>query len=421
MTKKFIPALLRAMSTSAHAAVAIVVVVAAQTQFVTSASAQRSGAVPATCSINAGNSTMTCTTTVSLTGVTGSFAGGALTLSGSGPQGPVCSGLLTATPSTVPVNVATAVTLTACAQSTDRASFDYRWVSPATAGNSIGAGSVTATLAATQSAAYSVDVCATSAATALCTRVSATVTAAGPPVCTAIAPAIQSVSQNAAATALSANCSAATSYQWYLGASPLTGAAISGATSASYTPSTATLGSATYSVRATNANGSTDNTNSAVVSVSAQSTCTSGGGTPRVTVAFTQAAENFIYQSIVGQGTHATRINVGAQATDSTTTHRYTATWGIVQDDNTTFSNRTVTLSECINDFSPSAIVLVDNFLGGNVALVTEDDPRARSATNPTGPPALKFNKTYYINVRNNDCPAGANCSITGIYTNRNR
>jgi hypothetical protein len=341
MTEKFIPQSRSAILGNVAKVASIVLIAFTQTQFVSSSFAQSSGAVPATCAINAGNSTMTCTTTVALTGITGNFTGGTLTLSGSGTQPP--------------------------------------------------------------------------------TGVS--------PTCTAITPGSQTVSQNAAAAALNANCTGATSYQWYTGSSPANGVAIAGATGATFTPSTAATGASVYSVRATNTTGSTDNSAAATVTVQAViqppvtgGTCASGN--PRVIVNFTKDAQNFTYQSIVGsgsgslnsgQGTHVTQITVGPTSTDTTLNHRYTATWGIVQDDTTTFSNRTVSLSQTCGDFSPDKIVFA-NTPSGNFALVTRDDAARADGSTLVVTPGV-----WYINVRNDDCPAGTNCSITGIYTNRNR
>ncbi len=152
--------------------------------------------------------------------------------------------------------------------------------------------------------------------------------------------------------------------------------------------------------------------------------CPAGSSNPRVAVGFTQAAQNFTSQQIVGSaygayatgaGTHVTRITVGPTSTDTTLNHQYTATWGIVQDDTTTFSNRTVSLSQICGDFSADKIVFT-NTSSGNFALITSDDAARASATTK-----VVTEGTWYINVRNDDCPAGTNCSITGIYTNRNR
>jgi large repetitive protein len=417
-------ALWRAISVKFGNLTAVALIALTQTQFVSSATAQ--GAALANCALSAGTSIITCTTTSPLTGVAAPAESGTLTLRGAGVQGPVCSGGLTANPQTgLPPNVATAIALTACAQSADRASFDYRWVPPAVSGGGVGLGSATATLAAGQSVTYSVDVCASTAANALCTRATTSaITPAGPPVCAAISPSQQTVSPNAVAAALNANCAGATSYQWFSGASPATGTLISGATNATYAPPTSVLGTFTYSVRATNATGTTDNTSNATVIVAGGSACPVGSGNPRVTVTFTQPAQNFVRQNITGSafgtlangaGTHITQITVGPTSTDTTLNHRYLATWGIVQEDTTTFSNRTISLSQICGDFSADKIVLT-NTQDGNFELITVDDAARASATRKVVTPGV-----WYINVRNDTCPDGANCSITGIYTNRNR
>ncbi len=333
-------------STAVGNAVAAAIAVFTHAVLIAPAAAQVSSAVPANCQVDANNTILTCTTTVKLSGVIGEAAtnppGINIRASGSPPPppppaGPVCSGGLTATPqSGLTPNTATAISLAACSQSTDRATFDYRWVAPATAGTTAGSGSATATLAAGTSVAYSVNVCASTAVTALCTLVSTspiTTTAPPPPP-----------------------------------PPPPTGQA-----------------------------------------------CAAGSGNPRVVVNFTTPAQNFTYQSIIGQSTHVTQITVAEG--DNTTGKRYLATWGIVQDDTSTFSNRTVSLSRSCNDFTPSATttILFNNTQGGNISVATANDV-TRGPTIPTVTPGV-----WYINVRNDDCPVGVNCSITGIYTNRNR
>jgi hypothetical protein len=323
-------------------AVAAAIAVFTNAALIAPAAAQVASPVPANCQIDAANTTLTCTTTVKLSGVIGEATSNppGINIRSSGsppppapPPGPVCSGGLTATPqSGLTPNTATAISLAACLQSTDRATFDYRWVAPAVAGTTAGSGSATATLAAGGSVVYQVNVCASTATTALCTLVST---------------------------------------------SPIT------ATAATPPPPPPPSGQA----------------------------CAPGSGNPRVTVNFTTPAQNFTYQSIVGQSTHVTQITVAPD--DNTANKRYLATWGIVQDDTTTFSNRTVSLSQTCNDFSPSKI-LFTNTQGGNISIVTANDPRPSTIEKLT--PGV-----WYINVRNDDCPAGVNCSITGIYTNRNR
>ncbi len=414
----------RAISVQLGKVIAVVLIASAQTQFVSSAVAQTPGAALANCALTSG--IITCTTTNTLNGVTGPVEGGSLTLRGSGVQGPVCTGGLTANPQTgLTPNTATNIALNACAQSPDRASFNYRWVTPAVAGSGVGIGSATATLAPGQSVTYSVDVCASVAANALCTRVTTpAITPAGPPVCSAISPSTQTVALNGVAAALNANCVGATSYQWFSGTSPATGTLISGATAATYAPPTSALGTLTYSVRATNATGTTDNTSSAAVTIGGGAPCPVGSGNPRVTVTFTQAAQNFTYQSIIGSafgtptngaGTHITQITVGPTTTDTTLNHQFLATWGIVQDDTTTFSDRTVSLSQICGDFSTDKIVFT-NTQGGTFSMITVDDAARATATRKVVTPGV-----WYVNVRNDTCPDGANCSITGIYTNRNR
>jgi hypothetical protein len=417
-------ALWRAISANFGKVIAVALIALTQTQFVSSAAAQSAPLI--NCALSAGTSIINCTTTSTLRGVAAPAESGTLTIRGAGVQRPVCSGGLTANPQGgFPANVATNIALTACAQSADRSTFDYRWVSPAGPGGGVGLGAATATLPAGQSVTYSVDVCASAAADAACTTVTTpAITPAGPPICSAISPPLQTAAPNSVAVPLNANCAGATSYQWFEGASPATGTPISGATSATYTPPTLVLGTFTYSVRATNVTGVTDNTNSATLIVAGGAACPANSGNPRVSVTFTQGIQNFVRQTIIGSafgtltngpGTHITQIMVGPTTTDTTLNHQFLATWGIVQEDTTTFSNRTVSLSQICGDFSPDKIVF-SNSLGGQFELITVDDAARASAVRKVVTPGI-----WYINVRNDDCPDGFNCSITGVYTNRNR
>jgi hypothetical protein len=383
--------------------------------------AQSSGSVPATCSINAAGTSLTCTTTVALSGVSGSFANNTLTVTGQA-SGPQCTGGLSATPSSgITPNVATAISLQACSGNTNRSSLNFRWVSPATAvsGSDPWFGTATATLSSGQSTTYSVDVCDGPSGTALCTRVtSGAVSATGATsfTCSAISPSTsQVVAVNASSTPLNANCSGATSYQWYSGTSPANGSPISGATGASYTPPTSTAGSFNYSVRATNASQQTaDSPNS--VSVTVQSNPPTGcniAGEPRVTVNYTTSVQNFTKQAGGPGGIHVIKVTVAPG--DTSIGKQYPPSYGFTQDDTTTYSDRTITVSQTCADFSASAQKVTQGFASGTIRLVTSGDSRSGQQGIGTVSPGV-----WYINTRNDTCVAGANCSFTGIYRNFN-
>jgi hypothetical protein len=379
--------------------------------------AQSTGAVPANCTISADNRTMTCTTTVSLNGVAGSFSGGTLTLASSGAAGPTCSGGLTANPqSGLTPNTATAIQLQACPQNTNRATLDFRWVAPAVksaAGNPWD-GTATANVPSGQSVTYSVNVCDSVAANAACTTVTtAPITATGAsalPVCTAIT-GTQSVVQNGSASALGASCSNATSYQWYQGASVATGTAISGATGATYIPSTASIGTFSYVVRATNGSGFTDNNAAATVTVSSAGGGGLGNcaslGEPRLRSAF-NASANFTNVRIEGSGIYVIQITVSA--TDSTNGRGLLPGLSFTQDNQTAGSNRTVTLSRTCNDFSANARVIASGSTDASTQFRTAGDTARAPSVIPLS------EGIWYLNVRNDTCPLGTNCSMSGIW-----
>lgn len=381
----------------------------------TSAHAQQSGAVPGNCTIDAAGTTMTCQVTVSLANVAGTFGANSLTINGSiAPSVPTCSATSPASQSVainaqptplnancinatsyqwyigsniatrVPINLATSATYTP--PTTDVGSIVYTVTATNTTGTSTSTGSATVNVVQQGSA----------------------------PTCTGITPTSQSVTQNAVATALTANCSNASSYQWYSGSSYAGRQQIAGATAATYPPPTTATGTLTYWVDAVNTAGTTPITTGASVTVNAAPTGTCPPGEPRVTANFTTSVQNFTYNSIIGTtGVHVTKITVGAN--DTTIGKNILPSFLITQDDTTTFSTRTVTLSQSCGDFSANARVLIANANGGSSSFVTQNDPRA-SATVAVMTPGI-----WYINVRNNDCPAGINCSISGIWRNWNK
>jgi hypothetical protein len=390
--------------------------------------AQSSGAVPGSCSINAAANTLTCTTTVNLSGVTGAFNANALTLSGQS-AGPACSGGLTATPSTgLTPNTATQIALQACPGNTNRNSLNFRWVSPATAasGQDPWFGSATVTLAAAATTQVSVDVCASADAGAACTRVNASVSASGAAfACGAVSPASQTVLQNASVSSLTISCPGATSYQWYTGASPASGVAISGATLSTYVPSTANVGTTTYSARAFNSNQvQADSTSAATVTVQQQQT--SGNcpaGEPRVSATWnnTPVGVNYRYQAITGNGVHVLRLTVASGMSSVGLT--YPPSVGYTQDDTTVFSDKAVIVSQnCGAYLGANGQVVGGGQLinydvpSGVINLVTAGDPRASQYGYATITP----NSTWYVITQNQNCPAGTNCSFTGIFRNWN-
>ncbi len=240
------------------------------------------------------------------------------------------------------------------------------------------------------------------------------------PSCTAISPGSQSVVQSSALSPLSANCTGATSYQWYTGGSSAPASSplhtpIAGETSSLYFPSSGAVGSTTYWVSATNGFGTTDNPSSATVTVTApvvSSVCPAGE--PRISTNFATYATNFTYQPIFGNSVFVMKLTIAAG--DTTLGKTILPTFLITQDDTTTFSdNRTISISQRCNDFSSTAQIVLSGRSGGSSAFVTTGDSRG-SATTATLSPGV-----WYINVRNDSCPGSDNCSISGIWRNWNR
>ena len=322
---------------SLAASLSTILAVAALAPPTPTASAQTSGTVPATCTINSDN-TLTCSVKLNLSGVTGTFSGNALTLAAGSTPPPA------PTPPPPPAPAPSAV-----------------------------------------------------------------------PNCTAITPGSQNAVQSGSLSQLSANCTGATSYQWYTGASFASRTPISGETTASYTPSSGAVGTTTYWVSATNSIGTTDNPASATITISApvvSSVCPAGE--PRVSTNFSTYATNFTYQPIYGNSVFVLKLTLAAG--DSTVGKTILPTFLITQDDTTTFSdNRTISVSQQCNDFSSNARIVFSGRSGGSTAFVTTGDSRA-SANIATLSPGV-----WYINVRNDSCPGSENCSISGIWRNWNR
>jgi hypothetical protein len=141
-------------------------------------------------------------------------------------------------------------------------------------------------------------------------------------------------------------------------------------------------------------------------------TCPSGE--PRLTTAFTQSL-NFVYQPIVGSGPTSVYVaKITLTANDTTVGKNILPSFLFQQDDTTIFSDRTVTISRVCNDFSSSARVVMVGQLGGSTSFVTNGDTRANTFVHTLAP------GVWYINVRNDTCPPGTNCSISGIWRNWN-
>ena len=109
---------------------------------------------------------------------------------------------------------------------------------------------------------------------------SAGVTVCPKPVISSITPATQTVAQNGTPTNLSVTATGATSYQWYSNTTNSTtgGTSISGATNATYTPPTNTIGTLYYYVEAINSCGTTKSASALEVIVTAA--CDAGDDAP---------------------------------------------------------------------------------------------------------------------------------------------
>lgn len=133
----------------------------------------------------------------------------------------------------------------------------------------------------------------------------------------------------------------------------------------------------------------------------------------RVELTYATPVENFRFQRLEGMSTHITRIVVspGDSSVDLTTPPGFSWT----QDDTTTYSLRTLSISRRCGDFGPGAQIYANGFQSGAISVLTADDPRAASA---------RINElvvspgVWYINLRNDECPEATNCSFSGIWRN---
>jgi hypothetical protein len=159
-----------------------------------------------------------------------------------------------------------------------------------------------------------------------------------------------------------------------------------------------------------------DSTASGSVTVQAQqSSGACPAGEPRATVNWggtsNTSSLGFSYQSVIGTGVHVTRVNVGAV---NSSNMQYPPGYSFTQDDTSTYSNRRITVSQSCDDTAPGGQVVSSGYPTGVVNLVTNGDARGTLQ----GYARVTPNSTWYIILRNEDCPSGTNCSFSGLYRN---
>jgi hypothetical protein len=137
-------------------------------------------------------------------------------------------------------------------------------------------------------------------------------------------------------------------------------------------------------------------------------------GEPRFTVNYATSVQNFTYQTIVGSGVFVMRVNVAT--TDSSVGKLYPPTFNFTQDDTSTYSLRTIAVSQNCADFSNASQILSSGSQTATISLVTQGDSRASNPRTAAVTPGV-----WYIAVRNDTCPANTNCSMSGIWRNFNR
>jgi hypothetical protein len=226
--------------------------------------------------------------------------------------------------------------------------------------------------------------------------------------CGPVTPDTQSVQLGSATQPVSAVCTGATGYQWYLGRRTSGGILITGATGASYTPPSNQVGTSTYYVTATKGTEIADSITGGTVTVQQLPTgCPSGE--PRITTAFgtsVQRTDNdgFRDGSPTGPGRiFVTQITVSAS--DTTIGRQLLPNFYFYYNDNSTFSERTITLSRNCGDFGATSTFLGRD-ISGSVSFVTQGDARG-STTVPTLTPGV-----WFINLRSETCPTGVVCSF---------
>ncbi len=387
-----------------------------------SVSAQANGASSTTCTQSGTTVTCSATTVFSIPASVNLQSGNGqstFVLAGAASNGaPTCSGGLVASPSTVSANTSTAIALTLNGCPTSGVT--YAWAAPAVpATNPANAGAThTLGLAAGSSQLYGVDVCSATNAQ-LCTNYTTSVSAASvitPPAlagCSITGP--TGAVSIGSSPVLSAQCSQGTitSYQWRLNgndaASPSTGSSYS-------VPATATTSGATlaYSVVLTSANGSANPAATVSVATQSQTSC-STFGTPGSNINY---GSNYVALNGITMGgagaTYIVSYVVGAN--DSSVGKSYLPGYGGTNSPVTAFSYRTVAVSTCPNDFTSSnAVIVASENYDFSIQFTTE---RTRAGT---GIAYVQPGRTYYINIRNDNCPSGQICSLDGQYRNWNQ
>ena len=378
--------------------------IAATAFFALSSNAQVAGNSATTCTQQ--NSAMTCVTTTSfalsnttLQGLSGSsFALSGASTTPSPPNG--CS----ASPvsSTVAIGATPTLNVSCASGSTP---FTYQWrkggVNIASATSLAYTLSPNSDTASSGTTAYDVLI-SNSLGASISSAANVTVgnTPEFPPTGCAITPFSPTVAVGATQL-LTVSCTAGTSlaYQWFKGNTP-----INGATSASYAvPSsdTATSGSQVYNANVRNSitvvNASA---NVIVANVTQPSGCTSSGSASGVIDAGAQSVQNIgtLYGTTT---TYIVRLTVPQSAS---TSGGLLAQIAHAEAPSNQRAFRTVVLSKCAGDMtSTDAIVLSSNSIGASTEVSIND--AGRGAVNITA-------GTWYVNVRNNACPANQACNV---------
>ena len=364
-----------------------------------------SGTTPAACTQS--GQTVTCTTTSTFnlpSGVNlqGQSSGSVFTLA-SGVVTPVAPSGCTVTPASQSAPIGSSPTLSvAC--SFGSGSYTFQWTKN---GSDIsGATRQTYTLspsadtAVANSSSYSV-VVENSAGRNIAvgaTVVVSSLSVTAPTSCS-VTPSTVSVSVGASQT-LSAGCAGGTSpfsYTWYRGGVP-----IGGATSSTYTltsADTSTAGSQTYRVEISNSAATVSA--SSTVNVASVLACSNSGTVNSIidtSVVYKQVASTNLRGTA---NTYIVRLDVGA---NTSTSGRLTALISHTEDNGSQRAFRTLVLSRCAGDMTSSAAVpLSVNAITGQAEVSLNDAGR--------GVPNLTTG-TWYVNVQNVGCPAGARCDL---------
>lgn len=395
--------------------------------------AQQTGAT--VCSLQNSN-LMRCTTDFALSGVIPApNVTNSLSLVGSPANAISCTnGLEVKNPTTgssitsVPANVTTPATLTACSDSTSNR---YSWHNPPRT-QITGSTSTDITLASGATIDFKVSVCLASettcdcsstGSTATCTLLSKIVTGATavvqPTGCNVL-PATQTINQNAAPQEITASCTShatnptALTYKWYDNAQ-FTGAIL--ATGQTYSPPTTSIGTRTYYAKIENASqqlgalasGATVN----VQTPSGGMSCQQAGIANVVNINYTYRQYSRNLATITGNGVWVLEIVVpaGASSIAASSVPRLALT----QLDTNGFANRTMTLSRSCGDFSPgNSVLLASGTTQPKGYLVTADDLNRLTGV---GRGVVTAGQTWYLNVRNDDCTASGFATCNFAYT----